>query len=243
MKRYYLLLGLLGIGILIAGCVSPSTPTSSRIPSTIDDLASMELDPPNDYVDRLMEVIDGGGDPYVRERAVFILTRIALTRNETNDILPLLKDLAMHTRTDEIRTAAYANLALINTLVPPPAAGYLNLTVEGAIRRGSTIRLVAEVTSTVPVTEGVVGIRRLPEEMDLQVDPLVRLALQPHQPQMVEFPMTPQRTGTYLVPVSLVLSLDRVESFERTVDVMITVGETGGNYSVREWGGTSTGGE
>ncbi|MDD1678002.1 MAG: hypothetical protein LUO93_02300, partial [Methanomicrobiales archaeon] len=82
MRRFYLLFGLLGLGLMIAGCIT-STPPTHQAPSNIDDLAAMELDPPTNYVDRLTAVIEGHGDPYLRERAVFTLTRIALGRNET----------------------------------------------------------------------------------------------------------------------------------------------------------------
>ncbi len=233
-RHFYLLLGLLGLGLLMAGCVS-STPSTDQVPSNINDLAAMELAPPDNYVDRLTAVIESDSEPYLRERAVFTLTRIALGRNETGSITPYLKDLAMHTRTDEIRTAAYANLALINDLVMAPPKGYLTLTIEGTIRKGSPLRLVATVSSTVPVTTSMVGIRRLPQGMDLTSDALVRLSLSPNQPQTVIFQMTPRSVGTYTIPVSLVSSLDQVESYEKTTDVTITVQERGGNYSVREW--------
>ncbi len=233
-KHFYLLLGILGLGLLIAGCVS-STPSTDRVPSNINDLAAMELNPPNNYVDRLTAVIESDSEPYLRERAVFTLTRIALGRNETSSITPYLKDLAMNTRTDEIRTAAYANLALINSLVLPSPKGYLNLSIEGTIRKDSPLRLVATVSSSVPVTASVVGIRRLPQGMDLTSDALVHLSLQPNQSQTVIFQMTPQLVGTYTVPVSLVLSLDQVETYEQTGQVSITVQERDGNFSVREW--------
>jgi hypothetical protein len=205
----------------------------------MDDLAAMERDPPDNYIYRLTAVIEGDGEPYLRERAVFTLTRIALARNETSSIIPYLKDLAMHTRTDEIRTAAYANLALIHSLILPPPQGHLSLSIEGTIQKESPIRLVATVSSTVPVTASVVGIRRLPQGMDLNSEPLVRLSLLPNQAQTVIFQMTPRLVGKYTIPVSLVLSLDPVESYEKTAEVTITVQEHGGNYSVREWEVTS----
>jgi hypothetical protein len=235
-RRFSLVLGLVGLGLLIAGCIT-STPQTYPVASKIDDLAAMELNPPNNYVDQLTAVIEGDGEPYLRERAVFTLTRIALGRNETSSITPYLKDLAMHTRTDEIRTAAYANLALINSLVLPSPRGYLNLSIEGTIKRESPIRLVATVSSTVPVTASLVGIRRLPQGMDLNSDALVRLSLLPNQSQTVIFQMTPRLVGTYTIPVSLVLSLDQVESYEKTAEVSITVREGDGNYTVREWEG------
>ncbi|MDD1678475.1 MAG: hypothetical protein LUO93_04745, partial [Methanomicrobiales archaeon] len=152
-----------------------------------------------------------------------------------SSITPYLKDLAIHTRTDEIRMAAYANLALINSLIPPPPQGYLTLSIDGTIRKDSPLRLVATVSSTAPVTASLVGIRRLPQGMDLSSDALVHLSLLPNQPQTVIFPMTPRLVGTYTIPVSLVLSLDQVESYEKTAQVSITVRESDGNYTVREW--------
>jgi hypothetical protein len=74
--------------------------------------------------------------------------------------------------------------------------------------------------------------------MDLNSEALLRLSLVPDQSQTVIFQMTPRLVGTYTVPVSLVLSLDQIESYEKTAEVSITVQERGGNYSVREWEAT-----
>lgn len=243
MRNAYLFLGMLILSMLSMACITSNPPSASHPPSTIDDLSTMELNPSGNYADQLMAVIEGDGEPYLKERAVFTLTRIALNQNETRAVIPLLKDLAMHASSEEIRTAAHANLNLITTIVPQPTYGYLNVSVEGDIRTGNPIRLVAEVSSTVPTADSIVGIRRLPQSMNLQSDPIVYLTLQPNEPQIVEFQIIPQDTGTYLVPVSLVLSLDQVESYERTVDVTITVRELEGNYSVREWETPSPEGE
>src|SRR4030042_7165878 len=73
-------------------------------------LESMQVDPPSDYIDKLVSIVKDDDDPYIRERAVFTLVDIAVAGNETEKIVDFLKDLAMNELDDNVRTAAYANI-------------------------------------------------------------------------------------------------------------------------------------
>jgi len=197
----------------------------------VEYLEAMRMDPPADYAEKLTSIVEEHEDPYVRERAVFTLVDIAVEGNETDEIIDFLKDLAMNEADDNVRTAAYANLDLIRDLFPPESKGSLELSLDGEIRHGAEVQLVAEVSSTVDLEEAaIVGIISLPDGIELLSDGVVKVKLAAGVPQAVGFDLRLNETGEYIVSLALKLSFDRIDYEVIHKDVYLAVNESGGEF-------------
>jgi len=190
-------------------------------------LEGMQLSPPENYIQELMLVVEKNEVPYVRERAIFTLTDIAIRKYETEKIIDFLKDIAMNESDDNVRTAAYANIDLIREIYPLEKKGSLNLSISGDIKKDSNITLIAKISSKVDV-EAIVGIDYLHNNIELLSPPYHKVDLKANEPQEVEFDLHLKETGEYFIPVTLMLSFDRVDYETIEDEIVINVGEFGG---------------
>ncbi|VVB72768.1 Uncharacterised protein [uncultured archaeon] len=181
----------------------------------IDYLEAMQLNPTEDYIQRLERIISKNNDPYLIERAIFILTDIALRKNQSDKIIFFLKNIAMNEENDMIRTAAYANIDLIRTVHPLEKVGSMGLAVNGKIQKGENINIIARISSTIPVTNAVIGINRLHKDIEILSSPTVKINISKneHVPenQLVTFKLRLKEAGLYKIPVSLLMSIDRID--------------------------------
>lgn len=192
---------------------------------TIDDLEKIQLNPPKDYIKKLELVIQKNNDPYTKEKAIFTLTDIAIRKYETEKIVDFLKEMAMNEKTNNLRTAAYANLDLIREHNPLEKHGSLSLSVFGEIKKNSKIILVARVLANVDVEEARVGINKLNKNIELlnTSQMVYQLSLKANQPQEAEFELFLKERGEYEIPVTLILSSDRVDYEEITEEINLVV--------------------
>ncbi|RLC22466.1 MAG: hypothetical protein DRH93_09850, partial [Deltaproteobacteria bacterium] len=176
-------------------------------------LESMQRELPDHYVTAIKQIIDTSLDPYVRERGVLALTDIALNRNEPDDVSAYLKELAMGDKNENVRTAAYASIHLIRDLRPQPKKGALELFISGKLIKGSSVALIARISSTVLTgEEAVVGITSLHENIELLSEAVQKRYLRRvGMPYEVQFDLRLNETGTYFIPVTFLLSFDKVD--------------------------------
>jgi hypothetical protein len=224
-------LGILAVVIVIVvlAVVLPLALGSEKV--DVKYLESMRLDPPENYIEKLMSIAQNNDDPYVRERAVFTLVDIAVERNETEEIIDFLKVLAMDETEDNVRTAAYANIDLIRDLFPPEKQGFLELHLSGDISKGSEVALIAEVSSAIDLEEeAILGIISLPDGIELLSTGVLKLELEANVPKEVGFNLRLNQTGEYIVTVALKLSFDRIDYEEVHKDVHLIVNESDGEF-------------
>ena len=198
----------------------------------IEDLAQMQLNPSDNYIEELQSIILNDPDPYVKERGIFTLTDIALRENDSDLIIDFLKGIANDESHDEIRTAAYANIDLIRRNVPLPSMGSMELAISGEIKEGGTISLIATITAATEVSDTVVGIEKLPLGIEPLSFPVINVELEPGVPLITEHKLKLIKTGTYIIPVSLMLSLDRIDSELIQHKIHLTVNEASGEYTI-----------
>ena len=198
------------------------------------EFEEMELDPPPGYIGLLEDRIRRDPDPYVREKGIATLTGIAIRRNETDQIIPSLKELAYNENDNEVRTAAYANIGLIRLNFPPPSQGTLTVSVDGRIGKGKNITVVATVTPTVDVPDATIGISRFDTGLYPATEPIIRTSLQARVPKEFRFGISLNEAGSYEVPVAVLLSWDRVddEYLEKIIDLTVT--ESDGTFTIAE---------
>ena len=191
-------------------------------------LESMQRELPDHYVTAIKQIIDTSLDPYVRERGVLALTDIALNRNEPDDVSAYLKELAMGDKNENVRTAAYASIHLIRDLRPQPKKGALELFISGKLIKGSSVALIARISSTVLTgEEAVVGITSLHENIELLSEAVQKRYLRRvGMPYEVQFDLRLNETGTYFIPVTFLLSFDKVdyEQIQKRIYVEVSDG-------------------
>jgi len=202
------------------------------------------MDPKN--ISELKEIILNHPDDYVRERAIFVLTDIAIRSNNVDDVIDFLKKIAYNEKDDEVRTAAYANLDLIREYYPIERVGDLKVRVEGDVRKGGNISLVLTAYSKVDVIEAKAGIKRIvnfrgettPETIlegaVLSSRNPVRFILNAGESKDASFTIHLKESGEYIVSCMLKLDIDRVDYQVIEKQVYLKVEEGGGEYKVIE---------
>jgi hypothetical protein len=224
----------LGIFAVIAivvtlAVVLPLTLGSEKV--DVEYLESMRLDPPDNYIEKLMSIVQDNDDPYVRERAVFTMVDLAVGGNETEKIIDFLKVLAIEETEDNVRTAAYANIDLIRDLFPPEKQGFLELHLSGNIGKGREVALIAEVSSAIDLEEeAILGIISLPDGIELLSTGVLKIELEANVPKEVAFNLRLNQTGEYIITVALKLSFDRIDYEEVHKDVYLIVNESDGEF-------------
>jgi len=196
----------------------------------IEYLESMQLNPPKDYIKKLTSIIKTNENSYMRERAIFTLTDVAIRKYETEKIIDFLKEVARNEKEDNVRTAAYANIDLIREYYPLEKQGSLELSILGEIKKNSKIKLIAKISSKVDVEEAIVGIDTTHQNIvpvNVSV-PVYKLELRANQPEEVEFELLLKEVGEYEIPVTLILSFDRIDYEEIREEILLKVDETGG---------------
>ena len=222
-------IAMLAVVVVVLAVALPLALGSEEV--DVEYLESMRLDPPENYIDKLMSIVQDNDDPYVRERAVFTLVDIAVGGNETEEIIDFLKVLAMDEKEDNVRTAAYANIDLIRDLFPPEKTGSLELYLSGNIGKGSEVALVAEVSSTIDLEEeAILGIISLPDGIELLSPGVLKLELKANVSKEVGFNLRLIQTGEYIITVALKLSFDRIDYEEVHKDIHLTVNESDGEF-------------
>lgn len=207
--------------VVLVGCDQASR--TDRV--KVEDLEAMQVDVPDDYISKLKAIIEGDSDPYVRERAVFTLAEIAVRRHETGDVVGIVREVAENESDDNVRTAAYANLDVIRSYAPPENNSTLELNVTGDLRKGETITLTAKVSSRIDIEkEAMLSIPSLHNNVELVSGSRVqKIRLQAGEPREVEYKLKLNETGTYFVPVSLLVSLSRTEHEKLREEVHLVV--------------------
>lgn len=126
-----------------------------------------------------------------------------------------------------MRTSAYANIDLIRAYYPLEKKGFLELSVEGTIKKGGTITLIARISSTINIEEEVmVGIPSLHNNIELLSNKgTQKVYLKAEEPHDIKFDLKLKETGTYYIPVIFFFSLNRIDYEKIHKDVYIEVAE------------------
>jgi hypothetical protein len=194
---------------------------------------SLLLDPPEDYMEALMSLVEENEDSYVRESAIFTLTDLKIRDNETDDIIDFLKDIAMNEEDENVRTAAYANIDLIRDVYPLEKQGSLELHVTGDIMKNNNITILANVSSNVTLEEeAIVGINSWDDKIDMLSERMFKLNLEANITQQVSFVLHLNDTGEFFIPVTLKLCFDIIESENIKKQIYLNVEESDGEFEI-----------
>ncbi|NQT72096.1 MAG: hypothetical protein HQ553_04920 [Chloroflexi bacterium] len=215
---------------IACGCNDDNETPSAEIQKLdVTDLEAIQLNHSENYIQDLMQVIDENEDQYIRERAIFTLTDIAIRENETEQVVDFLKNIASNEEDDNVRTSAYANIDLIRDKYPLEKQGSLELFVTGEIHKGNIITLVARISSAIDLEEiATVGIVSLEKGIDLLSDGVHKIPLEANVPVDIEFDLSLTETGQFVIPVTLKLSFDRIDYEKIQEEIGLIVNESDG---------------
>lgn len=229
MKTSVVLL-LLAALVLCSACTSTSPPQAST--QTVGDLhRSMNAED----LPRLVAIIEGSGDDYTREQAVFVYADIARQNGKGKEAMDFFKKVAYEEQNDEVRTAAYANYYLLRQDEPPLLT--LNVTVEGEIRSGRTITITAIIRSEKGYPEASVYLQAENPETELNTIAVlgpdrISTPITEGTPLNVPFTVSLLREGDAILRLRAKSVLDRLEYEEVDRTVYLSISNQGGSYQV-----------
>jgi len=230
LRRYLLLTAIIAGAVILAVIIFVMLPSGgdNDATTTVTSLEEMQMDPPSDYIQQLTNVIYNHPDPYVKERAIFTLTEIALRKEDNEKITPLLTDIALHKQDANLQSAAYANLDLIKSVVPEAPQTFMDVSVQGSLGPGRNVTVTVNLTSLKQPSRTIVGIPNLPEGLEIQPPQIVDVTLVPGTPSFIPFTVRVVSPGTYTIPVYSLISYNRVESQQMKKHITLRVTATGG---------------
>jgi len=231
---YKLLIAVVLIMIVVIALITNSQSLYPKKEVTTEYLEFIQINPPENYIRELESIIQSDRDLSIRERGVFTLTNIAIQKNETEKVIPFLKDIAMNEKQDEIRTAAYANIDLIRTVYPPEKKGTMNVSILGDIKKGGNITLTATVTSKTDITKAIIGLDLYNPNIELLTSPIIKTNLKPNESKIIAFNLRLKEKGSYFISITTLMSFDQVDSETIYKRVYLTVNEKSGSYTQSE---------
>lgn len=212
-------------------------------PIDIEELEEIHMSMNPQSIPKLKRVIKAHQDDYVRERAIFVLTDIALSTNKTSEAIPFLKEISITERENIVRSAAFANLDLLLESTPGKIYGSVDVRIDGDIKKGNIVTLVGIASSTLGVRKASLGISRIvpiPQDttesgvlgVNLTTLNPVSFPLSAEETREVTFELSLEETGTYGIYVILELNFDRIEYQQVGKEVHLSFDENSGSYIV-----------
>lgn len=234
MKTSWLIFGILAMIFIVIPIFFIFGMILQKEENNLDSFQSMQENPPSDYIQQLESIIRSNNESYVREQGIFTLTDIAIRNNETEKIIPFLKEIAMNEKQEKVRTAAYANINFIRSENPPEKKGTMELSILGDIKKGGNITLVAIVSSTIDTPKAIITIDKLNSNIQLTSSPIVKFNLKAHESKKIAFNLILKEKGSYFIPVTFMMSFNRIDYETVHKRVYLTVNEKSGSYTQSE---------
>jgi hypothetical protein len=234
MKTSWLIFGILAMIFIVIPIFFIFGMILQKEENNLDSFQSMQENPPSDYIQQLESIIRSNNESYVREQGIFTLTDIAIRNNETEKIIPFLKEIAMNEKQEKVRTAAYANINFIRSENPPEKKGTMELSILGDIKKGGNITLVAIVSSTIDTPKAIITIDKLNSNIQLTSSPIVKFNLKAHESKKIAFNLILKENGSYFIPVTFMMSFNRIDYETVHKRVYLTVNEKSGSYTQSE---------
>lgn len=188
--------------------------------------------PPTDALEQLgVWILDEQLDVYTRERAVFVATEIATRQRQPDVAIGILTQAAAGTEVPQpVRSAAWANLRVLDARFPSPPTLSLALSIEQHVRVGQPITVECDAHVPAEASEARLNVEIIDERGSLVAHQIFDVDAGVSTPVFgVEF--TPATPGEYYVSVDLRADLTAVDTERVTRRARIVVDtETGGAW-------------
>ncbi len=202
---------------------------------TVEELNKIHTQMKEESIEQLKNIIESNGDKKIREKAIFVLSDIAIKNGKAKEVIPFLEKVAKDNKS--IRTVAYANLDLLRETIPPPIS--LDVHVKNLIKKNSTVLLTFDITSEKPSTIRVMLRKRikLPEKKltpDITVkNPIKEIVLgEQNLRGSVNYSINFKETGLFYLEFIVKQDISRTENYQYRKSVLFDVKENTGSYKV-----------
>jgi len=235
MRKLYFLFFIIPVIIGCSGGGDSSKEDSSEPKITVEELNKIHMQMKEESIENLKNIIQNNPDKKIKERAIFILSDIAIKNDKTKEIIPFLEKVAQNDKS--IRTVAYANLDLLRETTPPPIN--LDIRVKNFIKKNSTVLLTLHITSEKPCTVKVLLRKRikLPEKKFTQAitveNPIKEISLVEQKLEgTVNYSLKFTETGLFYLEFVVKQVISKTENYQYRKSVLFDVKEDSGSYRV-----------
>ena len=225
---------------------------------TLDAINELQESPSDDTIEMLRGVIEDEDpelDPYLRERAIFVLTDVSimLDRRELEGMemervsqnRDYLKEIALNQEMPaSLQSAALANIDLTDELFPPERHGAMHVDVRGELKPGSQIAIIVTLFSQIHVENarvnaGVVKLYSPTEDDQVRNYPIITPIDVPSWEGEVEldtlmelrFDFRIEQEGEMKFPVSYKFTFDGIDYEIGEQSLYFTITSEGGGFS------------
>jgi len=216
---------------------------------SIDSINELQESPSEGTIETLRALVeDPSLDPYLRERAVFILTDVSIKLERNSEIRDYLKEIALNQEMPaSLQSAALANIDLTDQLFPPERHGMMHVDVRGEIKPGNQIAIIVALLSDIDVENarvnaGVIKLYSPTEDAQVIDYPIITPidfpswegALEADTLKELRFDFQIEQEGEIKLPVSYKFTFDQIDYEIGEQSLYFTITGTGGEFSRTE---------
>lgn len=214
---------------------------------TFDSINKLQEFPSKEMIKKLKVLAESSLlDSYLRERAIFALTDIAIKLEKNSETRNYLKKIALNQEVPvNLHSAALANIDLIDELFPPKKHGMMNVDVRGEIKPGSQISIIIRLLSDIDVENvkvGAGGIKHYspmlaPEKIDPSIitpitkPPWWKGSIKANIIKELKFDFRIEKEGEVEFPVVYEFDFDLIDSETEKQSLYFKITKTGGEFS------------
>jgi len=231
--------------VVISGCTPqttevPSTPTPAlaeteeKREDAAESIEALQKSADPQDLQELRELAESSLEHSIRERAIFVVTDRVMRDNRAKEVVGWLRE-RLHEESDEVRSAAYANLDLIRRESPQEARGDLRVLVKGEIREGHKITIMFIPSSLTDASEARVGIKKilgLPGGIEPEQHRSTRFPLGAGERKVVPWTIDLRKEGKYIVLCELKLTFDLTDYETIEKEIHLDIGRESGTFAV-----------
>jgi hypothetical protein len=213
---------------------------------TFDSINELQESPSEGTIETLRALIeDPELDPYLRERAIFVLTDVSISLERNSEIRDYLKEIALDQGMPSgLQSAALAGVDFMDELFPPEKHGMMHVDVRGEIRPGSQIAIIVALLSDIDVENaevyaGVNKLYSLAPGAQVVDDPIItpigdpydwKGTLEADTLKEIRFDFKIEQEGEIELPVSYKFTFDEIDYELEEQSLYFAITSTGGEF-------------
>ena len=214
-----------------AGTCSQSLSLTTNLTSEerITEIDNLQRSNPEGTVSLFKDIIENDTDSRVKKRAILALGQVT-RQDRAIDVRSFLKQITSGEEGALLQSEALATLHLLYNKFPEEKKGALEIELLGDLIKGSTVTLIVTISSKINVEMVSAGLIKLPYGLRLLSGPRKWTgSLQENEERVLEYQVSLEETGNYIIPFYLKLDFGNRVDYELTKKrIVLEVNETMG---------------
>ncbi len=237
MKKLYFLFFIIPFIVNCSGEGGNNNVSNEENPSpkiTVEDINKMHASLKESNIDVLKKAIQKSAEKSIRERAIFVLSDIAIKNDKVLEIIPFLENTAKNN--PDLRPVIYANLDLLRDSLPKPID--IDVRVKELIKKGKNITLTFYINSRKP-SEILVVLRSkfsLPDKKPTDKVSIVEasnsLDLKENLSGTTSFKLKLEEKGLYGLKFIVIQKVSKTENYRYKKYILLDIKSNTGSYRV-----------